>query len=249
MIHRESRGPVTVLRFDHGKANAIDAELAHGFSEQLRDLESSPDALVLTGTGSIFSAGVDLLRILDGGRSYLDGFLPVFREALIGLFRFPRPVVAALNGHAIAGGCIVACACDHRIMGDVVGRIGVPELQVGVPFPAHALEILRFVIPPHRFQEVLYAGQTYVPADAVEVGLLDEVVPQTEVLERACDKAARLAAIPVRSFALTKALVRRRALESMRSVSVEHAMMEVWGSDAVRTSIRGYVERTLGKKK
>lgn len=242
MICQESRGSVTVLRLEHGKANAVDTELARALGERLRTLESSPDPLVLTGTGSIFSAGVDLFRVLDGGRTYLEGFMPAFRDVLIELFRFPRPVVAALNGHAIAGGCILACACDHRIMGDAVGRIGVPELQVGVPFPVHALEILRFVIPRQRFQGAVYGGRTYAPADAVEVGLVDEVVPQADVLERACEHAARLGAIPTRSFALTKELVRRPALAHIRSVSVEQAMLDVWDSDEVRGAIQGYMD-------
>ena len=125
MIHREPHGPITVLRMDHGKANAMDVELLDGLSEALAEADASDaQALVLTGTGRIFSAGVDLFRVLDGGAEYLGRFLPALSRALKDLFAFPRPVVAALNGHAIAGGCILACACDHRADGAGSGRLG-----------------------------------------------------------------------------------------------------------------------------
>ena len=143
MIERETRGEVAVLRLAHGKVNAIDVELLEELEEELTAAERSPArALVLTGRGTSFSAGVDLFRVVEEGRFYLELFLPVLSRALGRLFTFPRPVVAAANGHAIAGGAILAFACDHRIVADGPARIGVPELQVGVPFPCLPLEIV-----------------------------------------------------------------------------------------------------------
>src|SRR5206468_1035318 len=81
-----------------------------------REAESDCGAIVITGTGSIFSAGVDLYRVLEGKRAYLEQFLPALDAALESLFDFPKPAVAAVNGHAIAGGAVIALACDHRIL-------------------------------------------------------------------------------------------------------------------------------------
>jgi enoyl-CoA hydratase len=92
------------------------------------------------------------------------------------LFSFPKPVVAAINGHAIAGGCVLACTCDKRLMGHEVGTIGVTELLVGFPFPALALEIMRSVTPPHYFEDVICGAATYAPSAGVARGLVDEVV-------------------------------------------------------------------------
>src|SRR5579863_109661 len=117
MIDVETSGPVAVVHMRHGKANALDLEFCNGLVERLEELRlSSAGSVVLTGQGHIFSAGVDLLRVLNDGPAYLERFLPALTKLFETLFCFPKPVVAAINGHAIAGGCVLACAADHRIM-------------------------------------------------------------------------------------------------------------------------------------
>jgi len=251
MIQREDRGPIAVLRLAHGKASALDTELLEALDRCLRELdEARPEAVVLTGTGSIFSAGVDLLRVLDGGTGYLAGFLPLLARAVRRLFAFPRPVVAAVNGHAIAGGCILACACDLRIMAAGEGRIGVPELRVGVPFPVAPLEVLRFAVPPQHLQKLAYTGRTYGAAEALEWGLVDEVVAPDRLLERALEAAGQLAAIPGASFELTKAQLRRPTLERIDALhdELEPRVAAQWASPGVQEHLRDYVDRTLRKQ-
>ena len=97
--------------------------------------DPSVKAVILTGSGSSFSAGVDLFRVLKDGPEYGRRFLPVLDNFLRAALTLPKPMIAAINGHAIAGGCILAATCDHRIMTEGNGRIGIPELAVGVPFP------------------------------------------------------------------------------------------------------------------
>lgn len=252
MIHREDRDGVVVLRMEHGRAQALDTELLTALHDAFRDLEDEgPDAVVLTGTGSIFSAGVDLYRVLDGRREYLDAFLPALRRGVRRLFSFPRPVVAAVNGHAIAGGCILACASDLKVMADGDGRIGVPELRVGVPFPVAPLEVLRFAVPPQHLQKMAYVGRTYGAKDALAWGLVDELVPPDRLLERAVEAAQELAAIPAGSFEITKATLRRPTLERMDRLEpeVEPRVRELWASPDILDHLREYVERTLGKRR
>src|SRR6185295_5969986 len=119
-----------------GKASALDLELLVALESALRGEEQSKErALVLTGTGAIFCAGVDLKRIAQGKRQYIEAFLPALERAFERLFFLEKPVVAAINGHAIAGGAVLALACDHRILARGKGMVGTPELKVGVPFP------------------------------------------------------------------------------------------------------------------
>src|SRR3954469_17543280 len=117
MIDIEMHRNVGVLHLTHGKANALDLELCKAITRRLEEhRHSSMQALVLIGQGQIFSAGVDLLRVLEGGPAYLEVFLPALSKAFETLFCFPKPVIAAINGHAIAGGCVLACAgrlSDH----------------------------------------------------------------------------------------------------------------------------------------
>lgn len=250
MITTETRDHVAVVRLEHGKVNAFDVELMRRWIAELARLEQADTrAVVLTGTGTVFSAGVELRRLTDGGREYVKAFLPLLGDAFFKTFTFPKPLVAAVNGHAIAGGCVLACACDYRLMAEGKGRIGTPELSVGVPFPSMALEILRLVVPPHRLQAVIYRGLTCTPDDAVANGFVDELSAPDALLGRAVEVAAHLGSLPSASFSLTKRIIRQpsrdRVVRAMRSVDEE--VQEAWMSAPVQEAVRAYVERTLRK--
>ena len=249
MITSESRDRVTVVRLEHGKVNAFDAEFMRGWIAELARLEQADtSAVVLTGRGAVFSAGVDLRRLTEGGRDYVRAFLPLLGDAFFKTFTFPKPLVAAVNGHAIAGGCVLACACDYRIMADGAGRIGTPELSVGVPFPVMALEILRLTVPAHRLQALIYRGLTCTPAEAAANGLIDETAAPEAVVDRAVEVAARLGALPPASFALTKRVIREPTRNRVLELrSVDEAVAEAWTSPHVLDAVRAYVDRTLGK--
>jgi enoyl-CoA hydratase len=249
MIEQEMRGPVAVLRLAHGKVSALDAELLEALVGALDAVERSPArAVLLTGSGTSFSAGVDLFRILDGGADYVRRFLPLLDAGLRRLFLFPRPVVAAVNGHAIAGGCLLALACDRSILAAGRARVGVPELLVGVPFPALALEILRFACGDRRGQD-LAGGRTLLPDAALAQGIVDEVVPESELLERATTAASHLGAIPPAAFAIVKRQLRLPAV--LRADRFERDLgpevLRAWCAPETHAVIRGYLERTLGK--
>jgi len=251
VIGLERRGALALLRLEHGKVNAIDVELLDALGTRLDEIEAaSARAVVLTGMGSTFSAGVDLWRVLDEGRPYLERFVPLLRESLTRLFAFPRPVVAAVNGHAIAGGCVLACACDHRIMATGDARIGVPELRVGVPFPGIALEIMRVAAPVRLFNSLVYRGETLTPEKARQDGLIEEVVPEAALLERACQVAEELAAIPAETFAITKRQYRGPALARAELHAEESDVLvaSTWASDEVMAAIRSHMERAVGKR-
>jgi enoyl-CoA hydratase len=251
MFRVEQRGAVAVVEMAHGKANAVDMELCRGTVEQFAALQASPArAVVLTGTGSIFSAGVDLLKVLEGGAEYVRPFLKALDDLLEALFLFPKPLVAAVNGHAIAGGCMIACAADRRLMARGNGRVGVPELLVGVGFPVVPLEVLRFAVSPEHFAEMVYSGATYPPEEALRRGLVDELVEPTKLLPRAIAEAERMAAIPAAAFELTKVQMREPAVETMRRrrAQLDARVAEFWTNPATLDAIRSYVERTLKKR-
>ena len=251
MINRKQVSDnVTVVQFDHGSVSALDLEFLLALRAELAELADNGTALVLTGTGPAFSAGVDLFRILDGGADYVDQFIPALSGAFEDVFAYRRPVVAAVNGHAIAGGCVIAACADHRIMADGRGRIGVPELLVGVAFPTSALAAVRYAVGDVGVADLVYSGRTLLPAEAHERGLVDEVVPEAELLDRAVAKAEQLAAIPPATFAHTKRSLRDRYWtemdESGRHRDVE--MLEVWRSPETMAAIAAYAEKTIGKK-
>src|SRR6202163_4830660 len=176
MIDISQQGEIAVLSMRHGKANAMDVEFCEGLAARFEELKKSKaKAVVLTGEGKIFSAGVDLVRALDGGADYFHKFLPALSKAFVTVFFFPKPVVAAVNGHAVAGGCVLACCADKRIAARDGGRIGVTELPVGVPCPALAFEVMRFATPPAFFAETILSGATYPPDVALARRIVDEL--------------------------------------------------------------------------
>lgn len=248
MIDVAQQGNIAVVHMQYGKANTMDVEFCEALGARFEELRQSPSqALVLTGQGAIFSAGVDLRRILDGGPDYLQRFLPALSKMFATVFFYPKPVVAAVNGHAIAGGCILACAADYRVMAQPSGRIGVPELLVGVAFPTMALEILRFVVAPQHLQTILYSGATVLPERAMEQGLVDAVVVPETLFEHALHRAETLASLPPAAFALTKRQLRTPVQQRVQEhgPGFDAAMDKIWADPDTLDTIRAYVEQTL----
>src|ERR1700694_4578974 len=225
MIELDELDAITIVHMADGKANAISLEFGKLMTARFEELSrSSTRAIVITGSGRIFSAGVDLLRLLDGGVPYLRAFLPAVSTMLATVFTHPKPVVAAINGHAIAGGCVLACAADRRLMARDAGRIGVTELLVGVPFPPSAMEIMRCACVPQYFEDAIFSGATYPPPQALERGLIHELVEAEGLIDRAIAAAGTLAALPPTAFALTKRQPRQLALERLASAETTAAV-------------------------
>jgi enoyl-CoA hydratase len=250
MLKLEIVEDIHVLTLDHGKANTLDIALCQSLIEQLESISDSARAVVITGTGRCFSAGVDLLQIRDGGSSYIREFLNSLRSVFMTVFNFPKPVVAAVNGHAVAGGCILACAADHRIMTNGPGRIGVAELTVGVPFPAAGLEIVRFALHGQSLQQMIYSGRLVSSTEALDIGLVDSLESPDQLLKSASESARALATIPAVSFALTKKRLRANvnsSLSTAANATYEQEVDEAWQSAELAQVIAKYVDSTLGR--
>lgn len=250
MIERQDHDGVRVLRLAHGKVSAMDIELGEAFTAELKAAAVAPvRAVVVTGTGSSFSAGVDLFRVIKDGPAYGERFLPVLDTMLRDALTFSKPLVAAVNGHAIAGGCILAATCDRRIMAEGNGRMGVPELVVGVPFPALPLQIVAARVADAAFRDLVFTGRTVQVDEAVALGLVDEKCPADALLDRAIAVANQLAAIPAGAFALTKEAFTTLILDRTACLSDLNArVVHAWMQPQTYDTIRAYLERTVGKK-
>jgi len=248
MIEVTHQGDVAILTMVHGKANALTTEFCDGLAARVKEAGAAR-AVVITGTGRIFSAGVDLPRLLDGGPSYVREFLPALHRLYDTIFFHPKPIVAAVNGHAVAGGCVLACAADARLMADNNSRIGVTELLVGVPFPPLAFEIMRYVAAPQFFPAIIFSGATFLPTDAKARGLIDESVAPEALMERALAAAETLAALSPSAFALTKRQMRQPVAERTASNARDFGdkVTETWTAQHTLDYVRDYVARTLKK--
>ncbi len=238
MLNVEHRSAVTIVQLRHGKVNALDLELLEAFTAAVH--AAAGGAVVITGTGSVFSAGVDLQRIVAGGRSYVQEFLPALSAAFLAVFDHPAPVVAAINGHAIAGGCVIAAACDVRIMSQ--GTIGLAELSVGVPFPVSAMEILRHATGPAAGRLVL-TGSLLDAAQAQSAGLVHDIEVPGALLDSALGRARQMAQIPAGVFSVSKRQLQQPARDRIAArAGDDDAVLAMWASAQTREAIAGYLD-------
>ena len=249
MIEVDVVDGIANVRLAHGKVNALDLELCRTITETMRGLDAGDvRAVVLTGTGRAFSAGVDLHRIVAGGAGHVAEYLPALVSALRAVFDLSKPVVAAVNGHAIAGGCVLVAACDHRIMATGRGTIGVPELHVGVPFPAAALEIMQFALGPAGARRAILNGTNHLPSEALAHGFVDELAAPADLLDRARSVAGRLSnAIPADTFRHTKEQFRgevNRRIDALAEIG-DVTTLDLWKARAADGHIEAFMGRTV----
>ena len=234
MLNTYDRGGVTVAELSRGPVNALDLELL-GALTAVFDRADSP--VVLTGAGRTFSAGVDLRRIVEEPDSYVAEFLAALARAFLAVFTHPRPTVAAINGHAIAGGCLFALCCDTRVMS--AGTIGLTELAVGVPFPHSGLEIVRHALGPASGRVVLRAD-TVDRDEALRLGVADEIAEPAVLLDRAVALASHLGSYPAAAYAAAKRDLQRPALQAV-GAGDDAAVTAAWSSPQTRQRLAGHL--------
>jgi enoyl-CoA hydratase len=228
---------VTTVRFDHPPVNALDLELLDAIIATMRQVHGP---VVLTGAGKCFSAGVDLRAILDGGSEYTERFITSLSAAFLAVFDHPAPLVAAVNGHAIAGGCVFAMAADVRLMS--AGTIGITELAVGVPFPMAALEICRYSMGTSATRAALNANTIDVDSASAR-GWIDEVVPADHLVTRAIAVARELGQHSATAYAATKEQLHRPARAAIDAGAETDAKVRTsWMSDDTRARINAFLD-------
>ena len=249
MLETTTKNGVRLLRMAHGKANALDLEFCRGLAEAFQAEANEGAPLVITGSGRIFSAGVDLPRVLAEGDEYTSAFLRALDDCFLRLFELQKPVVAAVNGHAIAGGCILAAACDLALMVDTGATIGVPELAVGVPFPPLPLEILRHAVGTATAQRLAFGCENVSADRAFQLGIVSRLTTAEELLPAAIQEASRMGSMPRASFALTKQQLRAPATQMLAALKT-HAddVAAEWHSPQVKEAIQRFVDSTLKRR-
>jgi enoyl-CoA hydratase len=208
---------LATIEMDEGKANAISPSLIVALGEAVAEIEKAgARGLVLTGSGRHFCAGLDLSAVSALSQVDFEKFLVMFEEVFSRLFFFPAPVVAAVNGNAVAGGCILAAAADHRVAATGTYKVGTNEVRIGVNCPSIVLDILRALLTPSQVHKIVLGAELYDPATAQSLGLLDELVDPERLLTRAREVARAWMASPTPGFAAQKKELRSRYVDPHR---------------------------------
>ena len=247
---RDVEGGVRVLTLDRPPANAIDDAL---LGDLLAALGAAGEAaavraVVLTGAGAFFGGGFDLAAPPRDAAATAR-LNALYRDAHLALLELPKPTVAMVNGHAIAGGLVMALACDYRLGRDGDYRIGLNEVAIGASFPRAAFEIVRLRLPHARASELLLGAALYPASQALRLGVVDELFPAETFEATVLRRAARMGAFPQAAYAHAKAALVAEAVARVRAETPQEAQRTaaVWLTEESQAA-RAAQRRKLGMK-
>jgi enoyl-CoA hydratase/carnithine racemase len=250
-VRLERRGSLAALRLDKARGNAIDAGLVEDLIAACREVAADPSVrgtLLASAHPKLFSGGLDLVDLAAYDRPAMERFMGRFAEMVYALYTLPMPVVAAVSGHAIAGGCILALTADYRVLrrGDV--QIGLNEVRVGVPLPGAVLVLLRSCVPAAALPEIALLGRNFADDEAVSHGLVHALADPAGFedfcvarLEEFAEKDA--AAVRAMKAALRAPIVREMQERERELMSV---WLDRWFSETTRARMREIVQ-SLGR--
>jgi enoyl-CoA hydratase len=226
-IRREERaGGVVVLTLDRPPVNALETSFVRNLSATLEAESQEAQALVLTGTGKAFSAGVDTKAAATLDREGQHAGVEAINSLVMTLFALPLPVVAAVNGHALGGGLIVPLACDVLVATSADCKLGLTEVVAGVPFPAAPLAVCRHRLSAPAYNNLCLTGRVIGPEEALALGVVDELAAPQRLVERASEIAAELAGYP--AYARVKDQVRATARAEMEQAVAQDPLLTGW---------------------
>jgi len=195
---------ISIIKLDDGKANAFSYDMLTQVNELLAKVPRDSGALVITGRDGLFSGGFDLKTLAAGDMEKITKMVHLGYRLLLELYSFDRPIIAAVSGHSIALGLFVTCSADYRIAIDGKYICQANEVRNNMDIPTQIMEILKARVNKNYFYPAVFHSDAYSVQDSIEVGFIDEVVPQTEFMDRVMEKAKELATLPHPFYANTK---------------------------------------------
>jgi enoyl-CoA hydratase/carnithine racemase len=247
-VRFERSGEIALVTLDRPKANAFTPEFIEELRGAVRDAAESRGMVLASSLPTIFSGGWDLPFLISRPEEELAAHVDTFCALVREIFVFGGPVIAALSGHAIAGGLIVAAAADERIAAEGRGEFGLSEVALGVPVPASCLEIFRHVLGPRGMERLAVTGENLSLGRAIEAGLVDRAVPAGEVLDRALERAQTLASRSPNAHAEIKRRARAAALARFDQAGLGDPFLKYWGSADAQKRIHTLVENLTARR-
>lgn len=231
------------VTLSRGKVNALNPDVVDELQVVFEELQAADAvrAVIITGQGAFFSFGFDVPEFLEYDRRRFEQYLVAFTGFYTQLFEFPKGVVAALNGHAVAGGCMMAIACDYRVMAMGNAKTGLNEVTFGASLFAGSVEMLRHLLGTRNAERIMLSGDLYGAEQARDLGLVDEASPADKVNAAAAKVAATFASRDSTAFASIKQLVRAPIAERMRKAEPEsiREFADIWYSQSTREQLQG----------
>ena len=237
-VNNISDSQTAIIELARGKVNAINDDIVKELRQILQQIEHEDGikAVILTGRGSFFSFGFDIPHFMnyskDAFKNYLLDFTALYRY----MFLYPKPIIAAINGHAIAGGCMLVTTCDYRIMVTGKAKISLNEITFGASLFSGSVEILKHCTGQRNAEVVAGTGKMFTAEEAKELGLVDEVVTLENLLSRADEIAIEYGGRTGPAYRGIKKLVRGPLTATMEADDAQSIddFIEIWYSDSMR---------------
>lgn len=248
MIDVERADKVAIVRLNRSVTNAINLDLVSELGDALERSRDDPGirAIVLgSGNDKFFSIGWDIPGLYDLSETEFRAFYRAYNKLCMGLYTIAKPTVAAITGHAIAGGCILTLCCDHRVIAEGRKLMSLNEVLLGVPVPYPGDRILRELVGARAAREVMEIGAFYEPAPMLEMGVVDRVVPPEEVWDSAMETARSMGELPARAYAVIKRN-RTEIVEAQirsRRGEKEDAFIELWYAAETRKRLKAAMQK------
>ncbi|MFC1851468.1 enoyl-CoA hydratase/isomerase family protein [candidate division CSSED10-310 bacterium] len=248
LIGTEFKNHVAILTLNRGVTNALNLTLLQELDLIIGQVKQNAEvhSLVLSSANEkFFCIGFDIPALFGLSRAEFQIFYTTFNQVCLDLFTFPKPTMAAIPGHAIAGGCILTLCCDYRFIAEGRKLMGVNEIKLGVPVPYPADCILRHLVGFRKARQIMDYGDLFPAATAVELGLIDQILPLQEVLSGAIEKIELVGSYPPDAFAMIK----KNRVESIEAQIRAHLnekqeyFLDCWYSAATRPLLQKAMEK------
>jgi 3,2-trans-enoyl-CoA isomerase len=231
-----------VVTLSRPPVNAINEQVVAEFSEAFLDLEHNPavHSAILTGAGKFFSFGLDVPQLYDHSPAQFRSFVQSFCALCRQLFLFPKPIVAAVNGHAVAGGCVLLLPCDARVAADIPMKIGLTEITLGASLFAGTVEMLRYWLTNQHAERLLLVGSMFDAREAQRIGLFDQIVEPGSLQAAALQKTTELATHYGYGYQVLRRHIRQPVADqwmAREDVSIDE-FVRIWYSPEVRRRAR-----------
>ena len=243
MISVEQHDKVVFARLNNGVTNALNPKVVRELEAVLKQVKTDAgiNGLVLGSSNEkFFSIGFDIPELFEMNRDDFRGFYRVFNQVCLDLFTLPKPTVAAITGHAIAGGCILALCCDYRFIAKGHKLMGLNEVKLGLPVPYFPDRLLHAIAGVCTAREIMESGKLYPSDEALEMGIVDKILPIENVVKTAIEHADTLGSLPKVGYEMIKQN-RVEVIEEQvaaRQDEKEAYFIESWYSDEARNRLK-----------
>jgi 3,2-trans-enoyl-CoA isomerase len=242
---------LALITLNRGKSNALNREMITELTDMFHNIDNDPNigGVIITGREHFFSAGLDLIELYAYNEEEIRSFWKLFMEFTAKIVAFKKPIVAAINGHSPAGGCVIALACDGRVMAEGKYIIGLNEVPVGIIVPDSIFQLYAFWLGKAQASRSLLEGKLFSPDEALSIGLVDELVNPASIMTVAERRIRKYMALEPNTWHQSKLNIRKEliAATGLDQSAVLETMLTQWWSPASRNLLKMIID-TLQKK-